>query len=312
MSTVFERTDVVRATWPQIGNTLRSMWHTCVAAHQGADVARALTVNFVGLAAAEEKEALRLATERLQTRTPCRAFLLLLGDEQATDQAEVAATTRRTKSLRDIVLEEVVLHLRHQDLGRMPGLVRPLLVNDLPNHLYWAAPWPADEAEFDALSAMCRHVVVDSRRFGNPARELDVLAARRQQGKHITDLNWLRLRPWRRALAEAFERVPWQPGTRVKGVVRHGAKAAASTLLLTDWLHDRVGAALSIEPNGTTDSFAPEHVKLLLPGHEVVIDEHDGQLVVHITTEATCLLPLKLQASRATDGDLLAAAIDVA
>ena len=55
---------------------------------------------------------------------------------------------------------------------------------------------------------------------------------RRRRGQHITDLSWLRLRPWRRALAEAFERVPWTPGTKASGSVRHGRMATAAAILL--------------------------------------------------------------------------------
>ena len=307
-----ERTQAAASSWSEIPNALRSLWRDCLSAEGGRDIARALVVNFVAIATRDDADALRKATTALQQRTPCRAFLLLLDDGADDERAELAATTRCHKELRDIVLEEISLRLPRTALERMPGLIRPLLVNDLSNHLYWAAPWPAAEREFDALAGLCEHAVVDSRRFGNAARELYVLEKRRDQGQRLTDINWLRLRPWRRALAEAFERFSWQPGTTVRGRIVHGHGAAAQALLLSDWLHERLGAGLAIEPDGSSERSAPQRVELRLDAVEIDVEPDDQQLVVKVTTDATCHLPFAIQASRASDGDLLAAAIDQA
>ena len=305
-----ERTETVTAAWPEVPEALRSLWRDCLACGDGNDVARALVANFVGLAEASEEAALREATEQLQRRTPCRAFLLLLDEAAGDKRAELAATTRGVGTLRDIVLEEIVLRLPRSALYSMPGLIRPLLVNDLPSHLYWAHAWPADASEFDTLAGLCEHTVLDSRRFGNPARELSALQQRRGAGEKISDLNWLRLRPWRRALAEAFERIPWQPGTTVSGAIRHGRHAAAAALLLSDWLHERLGAGLALEPDGTGTGACPDAVTLRMPDIEIRVEQDAPRLVVHVTTASQCLLPFAVQASRASDGNLLAAAAD--
>lgn len=308
---VLERTPTVTTTWPEIHGALRKLWRACLADQEGSDVSRALTANFLGLAEAPDADALREATERLQRRTPCRAFLLILDDAAAGNEARLSATTRRHGRLRDIVLEEITLRLPQRAIDQLPGLIRPLLVNDLPTHLYWAAPWPAVEQDFDQLRALCDHAVVDSRRFGNPARELAVIAHRRTAGQRLTDLAWLRLRPWRRALAEAFERFPWRPGTRTRGSVRHGPKAASAAILLADWLHERLGASLTLAPDGDPAAPGPDRITLLVDGVEVVLEAVGGDLRTHVTTADRCLLPFAVRAARGGDGDLLAAAIDL-
>lgn len=310
-STELMRTPSHHTEWKRIHDGLRALWRACLPDQNGGDVARSLTINFVGIADASEAAALREATDRLQRRTPCRAFLLLLDDRAEPGQAELAATTRGQGSMRDIVLEEITLRVPANAFGQLPGLVRPLLMNDLPNHLFWARPWQRTAGQFEALAGLCEHVVVDSRRFTAPAADLADLAARRQQGQRITDLAWLRLRPLRRALAQAFERVVWQPGTPVTGHVRHGAQSASAALLLTDWLQQKLGARLQLETNGAAAATLPEQVLLRTADFEFELSTGAQQIRVHVTTREHCYLPFLVPTSRGTDADLLAAAIDL-
>lgn len=304
------RTPPRTADWKKIPEAMRGLWQACMP-DVGGDVARSLTINFVGVGALAEQDALREATDRLQRRTPCRAFLLLIDADAKPGTAELTALTRCQGSMRDIVLEEIAIRLPETAFAQMPGLIRPLLMNDLPNHLFWATRWPQDEQLFDALARLCDHAVVDSRRFGDVARELAAVERRRARGQRLTDLSWLRLRPWRRALAEAFERVPWRPGTPTTGVIRHGRGATAAAALLADWLRARLGASLELDAAGDPTVSCPDSVLLATGGFEVEVVSRQPQLRVHVTTPEHCYLPFAVPMSRGTDGDLLGAAIDL-
>ena len=306
------RTPPQRVDWRRIPEGMRALWSACLPAGEGYDVARSLTVNFLGVARRGEQDALRDAVERLQRRTPCRAFLLLVDDDAEAGTAELTATTRCHGNVRDIVLEEITLALPWSAFAQAAGLVRPLLMSDLPNHLYWAAEWPADTAPFDALAALCDHAVVDSRRFTHVERDLRAVQRRRERGQRITDLTWLRLRPWRRALAEAFERVPWQAHVPVAAAVRHGPGAAAAAHLLGDWLHQRLHAKVELDGSGAPGTLAPDAVTLRTGGFEIEAISAPPRLRVHVTTPEHCYLPFVVPAARGGDGDLLGAAIDMA
>lgn len=300
-----------------IGAALRSLWQDCSPDEGEGDVARALTTNFVLVATQATEDAARLALARVFPRTPCRAFLVLIADAAAADTAssgaaasvrtEITAATRCNGNTRDIVLEEVVIRMPHSRLSRLPGIVRPLLVNDLPSHLYWRADWPTDGPLADALLDLCEHLIVDS---SAPQRgpTLEQLQAWRLRGTHNTDLAWLRLRPWRRALAEAFERIPWQPGQPTRGTIRHHTAGAASVVLLARWLERRLGATIDLDESGSQD---PDHLLLRTGEFEVCIELQQGQLAAYVSTPARCDLPFRLPASRGSEGDLLAAAVDV-
>lgn len=302
-----------RSTSPrQIRDALQSLWKMCLPEMKGGDVARSLTINFIGVAREEDDYLVHDATGRLQRRTPCRAFLLLVDDDASEITAEVNATTRCHGTTRDIVLEEIVIRMPESGFEQMPGLVRPLLMNDLPNHLFWSSDWPLVEQHFDDLSQLCDHAVVDSRCFEAPARALERLDSRRQAGQHLTDLSWLRLRPWRRALAEAFERVPWQPGAKTTGQVRHGATNAATAMLLANWLRARLGAEIELDAGGEAAGAGPDRVALQTSGCEVELLAGSRQITSHVTTPWHCYVPFKVPTLRASDSDLLAAAIDLA
>ncbi|HEX6812717.1 MAG TPA: glucose-6-phosphate dehydrogenase assembly protein OpcA, partial [Planctomycetota bacterium] len=259
----------------------------------------------------QDEHVLRDAIDRLQRRTPCRAFLLLVDAKASEIASEVTATTRVHGPKRDIVLEEIAIRMPESGFEQMPGLVRPLLMNDLPNHLYWSSDWPRTDQQFDDLSELCDHAVVDSRRFATPAHGLERLESRREAGQRLTDLSWLRLRPWRRALAEAFERVPWQPGMATAGKVRHGAASTAEALLLAAWLRTRLGAAIVLEPAGDRAAVGPDRVVLRTSGCEIDLAAENTQITAHVTTPWHCYLPFKVPTVRTSDGDMLAMAIDL-
>jgi hypothetical protein len=293
-------------------DALRSLWQAACDAPAGSDVARAFTINFVGIASASGAEALRETTARLVRRSPCRAFLLLLDDTVREVTVDVGATTRCSGHLRDIILEEIVLRLPTTWFAHVPGLLRPLLMNDLPNHLYWSGDMPTQPDRMKELLRLCEHVVVDSRHFEVPAIGLETLEALRAEGHRTTDLSWLRLRPWRRALALAFERVAWREGAALTGIIRHAPEATAATILLAQWLEARLGGQIELEDASSVTSTSPELVSLRTPDYQLQVQAEGSHLVVHVTENSFCHMPFSVPISRGSDGDLLAAAIDIA
>lgn len=306
----FVRTPAQATEWRKIHEGMRKLWRMSLPEEAGFDVARSLTINFLGVADAADVQSLRDATDRLQRRSPARAFLIVLDETVQPGGAELAAVTRCHGSTRDIVLEEISLRLPSAAFGQLPGLIRPLLMNDLPNHLYWARSWPDPAASFDALATLCDHVVVDSRRFARPSTDLPAVAARRAQGQRITDLAWLRLRPWRRALAEAFEQVRWTPGTATTVTIRHGRQALGAATLLGDWLRERLGARIQLDAAGDANSASPDGVAITTDAFEIDLAAPRQQIRVHVSTPEHCFLPFTVTASRGHDADLLAGAID--
>jgi len=306
----FQRGRTLTVQPHELPQGLRTLWQASCPTSEGADVARTLTINFLAFAPAEGESALRAAVAQLLRRTPCRAFLLLVDPQAATATAELTATTRSSGNLRDIVLEEIVVRLPPAWFGHLPGLLRPLLVNDLPNHLFWRSPWRRDPQWFRTLAGLCEHSIVDSRDFTEPEVELPALQNERNQEHRITDLNWLRLRPWRRTLAEAYQRVPHAEGQDLAVSIQHGPAAGASAMLLGDWLEQRLGARVHRQITTDRDP-GPTAIELRSERYEILLRATERHIRLHVATETACMLPCQMPRSRGSDGDLLAAAIDL-
>ncbi|MCR9245190.1 MAG: glucose-6-phosphate dehydrogenase assembly protein OpcA [bacterium] len=307
------RTSAHAANPGELQQALTATWQELGAA--GNDVARAVTINFVAVGRAGSDGAaatadMQGALDHLIRRSPARAFLVTIDAAAARPAVEVRAIARDRGSSRHVLLESIAVRLPPSWSPHVPGLVRPLLINDLPTHVYWADDWH-DSAAFDAMRALGDHTVVDSRRFTLPAVQLPELHRARTTGGPVTDLDWLRLRPWRRACAEGFERLHFLPGTTVQGVIRHGRGGTSTATLLAHWLESRLGAQLALEEGETPDS-ALENVTLRFAEQELEVTRTGSCVLLKASTPAVCYLPLRLPGSRGNEGELLAAAIDIA
>jgi len=143
--------------------------------------------------------------------------LLLVGDRTAANQAVTAEVSTRPINVelrRFAWAEQVTLHAGGAAVDRLPFAVRSLVVGDLPTNLWWAAPVPpplAGPLLYD-LAEQAQQVVYDSLGWADPARGVAATAAWLEQvvrhdggrWRVASDLNWRRLKSWRRLLAQAL------------------------------------------------------------------------------------------------------------
>ncbi len=314
MSTTTVRTPHKQVAPKAIPEALRAIWHECCSGEADENVSRSLTMNLVVVGDAAREVELRSMLEALAARLPCRAFLAVVHPDAGPIAADVHGAARVSASgrTRDLVLEQIELRVPQSAFATLPGVVRPLLVNDIPTHCYWATAWPRDPRTFDGVAGIADHTILDSMRFLLPASELDAVEQRRRAGRHLTDLTWLRLRPWRRALAEVFERAPFQPHAVTTLTIRHGEAGMAAVSLLGRWLEQRLHAQVALEASGQpTDGVLG--IELSHSDAAATITRTSAaQIEVAVATPAACFLPLRVAASRGSEGDLLAAAIDLA
>jgi glucose-6-phosphate dehydrogenase assembly protein OpcA len=100
--------------------------------------------------------------------------------------------------------EEVVLTVRGEAAEHLSGVVAPLLIHDLPTHVWWPGDPPFDDPVFEQLVEMGDRVLFDSSDFG------DLLGGLRRVGslRHasgVGDLSWERLAWWQELTAQFFD-----------------------------------------------------------------------------------------------------------
>ena len=301
---------------PDIGNltrSLRELWEKAENADPEAGLARSLTQNLIVVTDEEHAEEMRATVDCILTRHPCRAIIVVLVEENFTDlRGELVAGMRMQGRCRALVLERLTITSDWSHYRKLPNLIRPLLVNDIPTCLFWAAQLPESHGHISAMASMADRTVVDSMLFrGDDWRGLAQLV-----DPNPFDLSWLRLTPWRRLLAEAFEHFEWEefePATTV--VLEHGPTygSLGAARCLEHWLTCKLDAdvrLVKLPGNGPEG----EPWRLDLTHGEIHIQiRHlmtEPRLRIELTLGNRCLLPNHTMASRGERADLLGAAID--
>ena len=185
-----------------------------------------------------------------------------------------------------VCYEEVVLTVRGEAADHLSGVVAPLLIHDLPTHVWWPGDPPFHDPVFDQLVEMGDRVLVDSSDF------VDLLAGLRRLGtlrrsSGVGDLTWERLAWWQELTAQFFDaprfrrylpnlsrlHIRYVPGTRSSkggdGEVAPGVPSPmAQALLYAGWIATRLGW----RRHKTLESLTDGGFRLRLEGRHEMVD----------------------------------------
>jgi glucose-6-phosphate dehydrogenase assembly protein OpcA len=186
---------------------------------------------------------------------PARVILLVAQGADGEDglEAFVRVGPTASDSQRRCWLEQVTLHARGHTIERLPYCVRSLVIGDLPTNVWWATPRPPGLAGpiLYELAESADQIIYDSIGWLEPARGVAGTATwiPRIEGeagpRHavVSDLNWRRLKSWRRLLAQALDpnALPDALATITGVEVDHGPHAVVQAWELVSWLAARLG-----------------------------------------------------------------------
>jgi glucose-6-phosphate dehydrogenase assembly protein OpcA len=100
------------------------------------------------------------------------------------------------------------IHVKVGDRARerVPSLLLPHLVPDLPVYLVWGEDPSLKSAFFEALRPWAQKLIFDSEiTTGLQRFAQKLIALRAMSGQDIADLNWVRTAPWRNLLGRTFQ-----------------------------------------------------------------------------------------------------------
>jgi glucose-6-phosphate dehydrogenase assembly protein OpcA len=175
---------------------------------KGMSHARASVLNLIVMVP-DEAAATRVVETMtgLGVRHPSRA-IILAADPRADGPTLSASITAHCQAGpsgdEPICFEVVVLTVHGEAAEHLSGIVAPLLIHDLPTHIWWPGDPPFADPIFDQLVEMGDRVIVDSDEFGDLLLGLRRLTTlRRRSG--VGDLAWRRLAWWQELTAEFFD-----------------------------------------------------------------------------------------------------------
>jgi glucose-6-phosphate dehydrogenase assembly protein OpcA len=184
------------------------------------------------------------------------ARVLLLVGEPGPDGADIEAGVRvcdQRRGTQQVCSEQVLLRARDRSLDRLPFAVRSLLIGDLPTNLWWASAQPpplAGPLLYD-LAESAQQLVYDSQGWLDPHRAVAATSSwltrfERSPGQGrwrvASDLNWRRLKFWRRLLAQSLDAAsaPGAAESITDVLVEHGPHAVTQAWELVGWLAARL------------------------------------------------------------------------
>jgi glucose-6-phosphate dehydrogenase assembly protein OpcA len=227
---------------------------------QGPDerpVQRARMANLVIFCSSRERAA-KLNTEipDVVSVHPARVLLLLADDESNGADLDTTVLVRplHIGSRGFGFSEQVTLTAGRGALHHLPFAVRALLIGDLPTNLWWAAPVPPPFAGpiLYELAEHTQQIVYDSMGWPDPARGVSATAAWLEQIERAygpgrwrvaSDINWRRLKYWRRMLTQSLDgaedRGIFESASEIR--VEHGHHAVVQAWMLMSWLTGQLG-----------------------------------------------------------------------
>jgi glucose-6-phosphate dehydrogenase assembly protein OpcA len=202
----------------------------------------------------EQAETVIRAVPEIVAVHPARV-LLVVGEPGA--EAPLKASLNvwcQLGSKQRICSEQVTLRAGGRFVDQLPFAVRGLLIGDLPTNLWWAAGTPpplAGHLLYD-LAEHAQQIIYDSIGWTEPARGVAATCAwltkfergpRQGPWRVASDLNWRRLKFWRRVLAQALDpnTAPKALDTVSEVLVEHGPHAVIQAWELVSWLASRLG-----------------------------------------------------------------------
>lgn len=203
---------------------------------------------------------------RILTLHPARVLLLLAQPDAAESALTSTLTVRMHEGRegRDFCSEQINLHARGMAVRKLPFIVWSLVVGDLPVNLWWTSnvPPPLGGVLFHDLADDAEQVVFDSIGWTDPARGMAAVASwipqlektsRTHRWRLADDLNWRRLKYWRRIVSQALDPAvaPGFVESIHEVVLEHGPHAVIKAWELLSWmaarLHWRVESG-NVEP----------------------------------------------------------------
>jgi glucose-6-phosphate dehydrogenase assembly protein OpcA len=200
--------------------------------------------------------------ERLGERHPSRSIVLDLrsaGPEAQQDgrlDVEIALCchTPVPGGRQAVCCEQIAVTASGRAVGRVPALVLPLLVPDLPVYVLWpddppSAPDPAADV-LRRLAEVADVLIVDSAAMRHPVAGLAAAAVfAGPPAGGLRDLTWGRLTPWRDLIVQCFDPAPMRQalerleriGIRTEGDPAADRRDPIAGLLLGAWLAGRLG-----------------------------------------------------------------------
>lgn len=276
---------------PQIESALNEFWRSLAQDGERAVLRNAMsTLILVATGALRYRTFLQTLPELIRQR-PGRIILIRLQPVGETVEAFVFAHCRvSSQGEKQLCCEQITLHCPILQMDRLPGIVLPLLLPELPVLLWWPDALQAKDGILSSLYPALDQLIIQSGAWIAGWLDLCSLAQwilRRQPHVRVMDLTWASLTGWREALAQFFDAE--EDVTLLQGIYRIDIQAAPADFCpaagwLLAWLATVLQWRMRVQAQPVfTGPAGPIHVSFAAPAVEPA-----GEALVSVTLYTRC------------------------
>jgi glucose-6-phosphate dehydrogenase assembly protein OpcA len=148
------------------------------------------------------KEVVKMIMEQF----PCR-IIFIQGDQFSSDPyLNVHVSVEKSQTEHEIACDQVFIEAGGEDINRVPFLILPLFISDLPVYLLWGQDPTTENAILPHLQRFATRLIFDSESTEDLQHfSEDILKRLATHSLQIVDMNWARIGGWREVLAQTFD-----------------------------------------------------------------------------------------------------------
>ena len=149
---------------------------------------------------------IRNIVQKIIDTFPCRVLFVSHDNDPSKSYLKTAVSVMAAQGKSSTVCDDIDIGVAGSDWERVPYVILPHIVPDLPVYLLWAEDPSETHPLFQPLAKLATRIIFDSESadslFGFAQ---SLLTFKEQKGLDIADLNWARLEGWRDLLASTFD-----------------------------------------------------------------------------------------------------------
>ena len=147
----------------------------------------------------------RTVIQKMLEKYPCRVLFISSDPDSSQSYLKTAISVIPLGAEGSIACDTIDIGVAGPDLARVPFIVFPHLVPDLPISLLWTEDPSKPHPLFEPLSRLASRIIFDSESADNLLKFAEtVLALKEKTQIEIADLNWARTEGWRELLSSTF------------------------------------------------------------------------------------------------------------
>ncbi len=183
----------------QIESTLQSIWEGLAKTNR----TRASLFNLIFFHELSPRtDYLRTIAQKVVEKFPCRLLFISFDPDPSTSYLKTAVSVVAPQGSISTACDQIDIGVAGSDLKKVPFLILPHLLTDLPICLLWAEDPSKEHSLFEPLSEIATRLIFDSEATSHlTAFARTLLTLKTKKSFDIADLNWARTEGWRDLLA---------------------------------------------------------------------------------------------------------------